>query len=84
MSDYPPVDRTPPPPRNANVTGNNSNGNRARRNAVGRSTSQGTVRRPVTRSSTRVGAAIRGPFRFRRDENALIPLIEIHTDSDED
>lgn len=79
-----PVDNTPATPRNVNATGSSSSQNHTGRSAVGRSTSRRTVRRPATRSTTRVGAVIGALPRFRLAGNALVPLIEMATDSDED
>jgi hypothetical protein len=84
-------------PESTDVTGSNSGGNRMPVNRTPTSRGitnhpvvpnnparQGTTRRPVTRSTTRVGSATRGLPNLRRSRNRSIPVIEIETSSDED
>lgn len=91
-----PIADTPTTPQNAtlqnaNTAGGNSSGNRALlahtprdRGGVGRPAGRGVIRRPTTRSTTRVNAAIRGSSGSQRARGELVSLIEIPTDTDED
>lgn len=98
MTENPPTEHTLPTtiPQNAGPTSTNSGGNRRSSNRP--STSRGTsnqfatpssssrrvTQRPITRSTTRVGSAIRGLASSQRVRSGPAVLIEIGTDSNED